>query len=102
STPEIIHVLLLRCEEFLRTLLLYSIQCPLGTPTEFLSRGSLRRMINHVFREMDRTTGLSLDRKNDLTGVLTVNRFVAILAGSLESMVTCTSQCHAAFFGRVT
>jgi len=56
-------------------------------------------VINHVFGEMDRTARSSLDRKNDLAEILSVDGFVGIRAGRLQGMVTGTRKCHAALFG---
>jgi hypothetical protein len=59
--PEIIHILLLRREKLLESLIDYAIHGPLGTTTEFFRPSGRRSVIDHKFAEVDRTAGLGFD-----------------------------------------
>ena len=52
AAPEIVHVLLLCGEQPLESLAHYPIHCPFGAAAEFLGRGRLRGVIDHVFGEL--------------------------------------------------
>src|SRR5215831_14744556 len=72
AAPEIVHVLLLRGEQRLKPVGRHTIQRPLGTTAEFFSRSRLRRVIDHVLGEMDRTVGPGVDCEGDWAEVLGV------------------------------
>ena len=74
--PEIMHVLLLRAEQVLEPVGHNAIQCPLGTTAEFFGRGRRRRMVDHVFGELDWTIGPRLNREGDLAEILGVDCLV--------------------------
>ena len=101
ATPEIGHVLLLRGEQLLEPLVHDAIHGPLGTAAEFLGRSRRRRVIDHVLGELDRTSGLGLDREGDLAEVLGVDSLVGVRARGLQGMVGGTRQGQPALFGRV-
>ena len=58
AAPEIVHVLLLGGEQLLEPLVHHAIHGPLSTAAELFRRSRLRRVIDHVFGEVDRTAGL--------------------------------------------
>jgi hypothetical protein len=102
STPEIAHVLLLGIEQSLEPLGRYAVRCPFSTATEFLGRSRLRRVVDHVFSELDRAVGPSFDCEGDLAKVLRVNDLVSMGTGGFQYSVSRTCQSQAAFSRRVT
>src|SRR5215510_6451783 len=58
-------------------------------------------MIDHEFREVDRTAGPGLDGEGDLAEVFGVDRLVGVRAGGLQRMVSGTRQGQAALFSRM-
>src|SRR6516162_3682888 len=66
SAPKIVQVLLLPSEQLLEPLGRHAIHCPFSTATEFFGRSSLRRMVDHVFSELDRAVGSSFNCEGDL------------------------------------
>ena len=84
AAPEIVHVLLLGGEQLLEPLVHYAIHGPLGTAAKFFGRSRLRRVIDHVFGEMDRTAGPGLDCEGDLAEVLGVGNLVGVRARGLQ------------------
>jgi len=61
APPEIIHILLLRREQLLASLIDYAIHRPLGTTAEFFSPSRRRSVIDHKFAKVDRAAGLGFD-----------------------------------------
>src|SRR5207245_4758931 len=84
--PEILHVLLLGGEQRLEPLLHHAVHRPLRTAADLFGGGRVRRVIDHVFGEMDRTSGLCLDREGDLAELLVVYRLGGVRGGRLERM----------------
>src|SRR5271157_4143571 len=80
TAPEILHVLLLRREQFLKSLGRDAIQAPLGASAKLFSRSHAGRVIDHVFREVDRTIGPGLDLESNLAGVLRIGNFMGMRA----------------------
>jgi hypothetical protein len=83
AAPEIVHVLLLRREQLLEPLAHHAIRRPLGPAAKFFRRRRLRRVINHVFGEIDRTPGPGVDCEGDLAKVLGVGNLVGVRAQGL-------------------
>src|SRR6516162_447703 len=102
STPKIVQVLLLPSEQLLEPLGRHAIHCPLSTATEFLGRSRVRRMVDHVFSELDRAVGPSCNCEGNLAKVLSVDDLVSIGARGFQYTVSRTGQGQAAFFRRVT
>ena len=84
AAPEIVHVLLLRGEQLLEPLGHHAIHGPLGTAAKFFSRSRLRRVIDHVFGEVDRTVGPSFDCEGDLAEILGAGNLVGVRARGLQ------------------
>src|SRR5258708_39858714 len=101
AAPEIVQVLHLGAKQLLESLVHYPIQCPLSTPAEFFGRSRLRRVINHVFGQADRTTGVCLDREGNSAKVLRVSTLVGVRARGLQYMVKGAHHRHATLFGPV-
>ena len=102
SAPKIGHILHLRSEQLLEPLGRYAIQTPLSATAEFLGRGRLRRMVNHVLGKLDRTIWPSFNCKGDLAEVLAVDDFVRMGAQGFQHGLSRTCQGQAAFFSRMT
>ena len=83
AAPEIVQILLLRGEELLEPLAHYAIHRPLGTAAEFFRRSCRRRVVNHIFGKMDRTTGVSVDCEGYLAAIFTMGNFVGLRARGL-------------------
>src|SRR5207244_1616970 len=82
--PEILHVLLLGGEQRLEPLLHHAVHGPLRTAADLFGGSRVRRVIDHVFGEVDRTAGLCLDREGDLAEVLGVDRLVGVWTRGLK------------------
>src|SRR5262249_47634399 len=85
--PEIVHILLLRGQQWLETLRRYAIQSPLGTAADLLDRSRLGRMVDHVFAELDRTVRQGFDGEGNLAEVVAADGLVGMRARSLQRMV---------------
>src|ERR1700746_827491 len=72
AAPEIVQVVPLGGKQLLESFVDYTIPGALSTAAEFLGRSRLRRMINHVFGQADRTTRVCFDRESDSPKVLRV------------------------------
>src|SRR5215469_18291125 len=72
AAPEIVQILLLRSEQLLKALVYYTIRRPFCAAAEFFRRSRRRRVVDHVFGEMDRTIGPSVDCEGNLAEVLGV------------------------------
>src|SRR5262249_14771884 len=101
AAPEIVQVLLLRGEQLLEPLVLYAIQRPLGAAAEFFSRGRVGGMIDHVFGELDWTTGPRLDCEGNLAKVPGMDDLVGVRTRGLDRIVSGTCQDQAALFSRM-
>src|SRR5215831_16169981 len=99
--PEIPHVLLLGGEQRLESLPHHAVHRPLSTAADLFGGSRVRRVIDHVFGEVDRTSGLCLDREGDLAEVLGVDRLVGMWARGLKIMVRGTREEHLALVGRM-
>ena len=53
AAPEIVQILFLGSQKRLEPLVLEAIQSPTSATTQFLSRGCMGRVINHVFGELN-------------------------------------------------
>ena len=83
APPEIVHVQLLGCEQLLEPMGHNAVHRPLGAAAEFFGRSRLRRVINHVFGEIDRTAGPGVDCEGDLAEILGVGNLVGVRARGL-------------------
>ena len=109
APPEIVQVLLLGCEQLLEPTgrnpvpqvnivirpsglpnwmpssreASNSSHSPLGAAAEVFGRRRLRRVINHVFGEIDRTAGPGVDCEGDLAEILGVGNLVGVRARGL-------------------
>ena len=101
AAPEIVHILLLGCEQLLEPLGHHTIHRPIGAAAEFFGRSRRGGVIDHVFRELNWAVGLSLDRKGDLAEILAVDDLVSMRARGLHHMIDGACQAQAAFFGRM-
>jgi hypothetical protein len=101
ATPEILQVLLLGGEQRLEPLLHHAVHRPLCTAADLRRRRRLRRVIHHVFGEVDRSAGLGLDREGDLAKVLGVDDLVGVWVLGLKIVVRGTRQDHLALVGRM-
>src|SRR3974377_1352078 len=90
--PKIVHILLLRGEQLLESLVHHAIHCPLSTATELFSAGRLRGVIDHVLGELDRTAGLRLDCEGDLAEVSGMGNLVRVRARALQRIVRRTCE----------
>src|SRR6516162_11150617 len=70
AVPEIVHVLLLSGEQPREPLTHDPVHCPFRTAGEFYSRSCLRRVVNYVLVEIDRTFRQRFNREGYLTKVL--------------------------------
>src|SRR5215831_10402976 len=86
SVPEILHVLLLDGEQLLEPLLHHAVHRPLRTAADLFGGSRVRRVIDHVFGEVDWTAGLGLDREGDLAEVLGVDCLGGVWACGLQHM----------------
>src|SRR5215469_1966736 len=69
ALPKIVQILLLRDEQVLEPVAYYAIHGPFGAPAELFWRSRWRRMVDHVFGEIDWAVGPSLDCERDLAEV---------------------------------
>src|SRR5262249_53957188 len=76
AAPKIAHVMLLSSKQLLEALAHHPIQCPLSTAAELIGGSRLRRVIDHVFGELDRRAGPSVDCEGDLAEVSGMDRLV--------------------------
>src|SRR5208337_395443 len=84
TAPEILHVLLLRREQFLKSLSGNAIHGPLSAAAKLFSRSPVRRVIDHVFREVDRTIRPSLDCKSNLAKIFGMGNLMGMRALGLQ------------------
>ena len=80
APPEIVQVLLLGCEQLLEPMSHNAVHSPLGAAAEFFGRSRLRRVINHVFGEIDRKAGPGIDCEGDLAKILGIGNLVGVRA----------------------
>src|SRR5215471_10752667 len=99
--PEILHVLLLGGEQRLESLLHHAIHRPLRTAADLCGGSRVRCVIDHVFGEVDRTSGLGIDREGNLAEVLGVYRLGGVWACGLKRMVRGAGEDHLALVGRM-
>src|SRR5215472_3631937 len=101
AAPEIVHVLLLGGEQLLEPFVHYAIHRPLSTAAEFFRRSRLRRMIDHVLGDLDRTAGSRLDREGDLAEIFCVDGLIGVRACGLQNMVSGARKGHVRLYSRV-
>jgi hypothetical protein len=78
--PEIIQVLLLRCQELFEPEVHCTVQGPFSATAKFFDLRRPSRMVSHVFGEMNRTASLGLGRKDNLPEVVAMHDVLAITA----------------------
>ena len=102
AAPEIVQILFLGRQKRLEPLVHEAIQSPTSAITQFLSRGCMGRVINHVFGELNWATGPSFDRERNLAKVLSVRGLVGVCALGFQCVVNRACQAQAALFRRMT
>ena len=102
AAPEIVHILLLGCKEFWKPFGHHAIQGPLSPAAEFFGRSRWRRMIDHVFGELDGAVWLSFDCESDLAEILVLRNLVRISASGFHHVVGGASQGEAALLCGMT